>query len=326
MAGAEAELALQETARARLDVEAANLRQELASQKRNSALAEAHYERTKALHDEGVGSQANVDEAERTWLIARNETDRLARELKLFPLRQREAESAVARAQAQCDTARLALSRTEVVAPFTGRVKAVQIEEGETVVSGASAVTLVDDSVLEIAVPLNSVDARQWLQFESGTAQGGGAWFGHLKRVGCTIHWTEGDDGGWEGVLDRVAEYDPESRTVTVVVRVSGEDRMGGDRFPLVEGMFCKVSIPGRVMAEVYRLAPHVVSFENTVYVARGTRLKTVPVEVLRMETDYTYVSSGLEPGDRVITTRLVNPLDNALLAIDEAPREEPES
>ncbi len=45
-------------------------------------------------------------------------------------------------------------------------------------------------------------------------------------------------------------------------------------------------------------------------------RLKTVPVEVARVEGDAAYVKEGLNPGDIVITTRLIDPLENALLEI----------
>jgi len=58
------------------------------------------------------------------------------------------------------------------------------------------------------------------------------------------------------------------------------------------------------------------VSFENTVYIAVGNRLKTLPVTVARIEGQNAYVVEGLNAGDNVIITRLIDPLENALLKI----------
>jgi hypothetical protein len=74
------------------------------------------------------------------------------------------------------------------------------------------------------------------------------------------------------------------------------------------------VEIPGRTLNGVIRLPRWAVSFENTVYTAEEGRLKTRPVEVARLEEGYAFVQSGLQPGDVVITTRLVDPLENTLL------------
>ncbi len=69
-------------------------------------------------------------------------------------------------------------------------------------------------------------------------------------------------------------------------------------------------------MENVYRLPRWAVSFSNTVYTVQNNRLKTVPVTVVRSQGEQTFVATGLTPGDRVITTRLVDPLENSLLEI----------
>ena len=86
------------------------------------------------------------------------------------------------------------------------------------------------------------------------------------------------------------------------------------------------MNIPGRVMRSVVPLPRWAVTFENTVYIAENNRLKTVPVTVDRSEGDVAYVSRGLEPGDLVIATRLVDPLENVLLETSSAQNEKSES
>jgi hypothetical protein len=106
---------------------------------------------------------------------------------------------------------------------------------------------------------------------------------------------------------------------VDVAVRVAAADaiRGGNGRLPLVEGMFCRVEIPGRTLQGVFRLPRHAVSFDNTVYVADGSRLKTVAVTVARTQGEEALISGGLQAGQQVIVTRLVDPLENTLLTIE---------
>ena len=82
--------------------------------------------------------------------------------------------------------------------------------------------------------------------------------------------------------------------------------------------MFCSVQIPGKQLENVFRLPRWAVTFDNTVYVANAdNRLQTGPVTVARTEGETVYVSKGLSVGDSVITTRLIDPLENALLEVD---------
>jgi multidrug efflux pump subunit AcrA (membrane-fusion protein) len=144
------------------------------------------------------------------------------------------------------------------------------------------------------------------------------AWFQGLEPVPCDIRWTEAPERHrWQGVLDRVVRFNPDSRTLTVAVRIQA-DRMVSQNgaMPLVEGMFCKVSIPGRTVTDIVRLPRWCVSFDQQVFLAVDQRLKTVPVEVLRTEGEEVLVAGGLQPGDRVVTTRLVDPLENSLLDV----------
>jgi len=314
---AAAQVKRQTIAMERLVAEEGNLDADRKDLARQLELASNAHVRALQLFKQGVGSQAAVDQAEQALVTARNEHDRLKRELALYPIRRGEAESEYESAAARLKLAEVELERTRVLAPFDARIKREDLEAGEVVSAGSVVATLIDDSILEISVPLNSQDARQWLPFQA-TAGASDVWFAPLEKVDCAVYWTEGQgDYSWEGTLDRVENYDEDSRTLTVVVRVTENQRRAhADQFPLVDGMFCTVKIPGREMKGVYALPSHTVSFEDTVYLAAGDHLKTVPVTVVRIEEALTYVADGLSPGDKVIVTRLVNPLDNTLLSV----------
>ena len=315
---------------ARLEKQLAIDTPRLKTLRRSADLARTEFERLRRLFEaDRVGTRSGVDEAERAYNTATDQADQMAQAVSLYPLQIREAQSALRSAQARLAVAETNLSRCEVRAPFNARIKAVNLETGQFVTPGQQVLTLADDTLLEIQVPLDSRDARNWLQF-ADTADGirKTAWFGDLKPVACTIRWTEDKRGSaWTGTLNRVVKFDQQTRTLTVAVRVTAEEAVGNDNrhLPLVEGMFCAVEIPGRTLRGVVRLPRQAVTFENKVYLADAdNRLKTVAVAVVRSEGEYVYVGEGLDAGDRVIVTRLIDPLENTLLEIAAGTDREP--
>jgi multidrug efflux pump subunit AcrA (membrane-fusion protein) len=287
---------------------------------RNRDLAKEAFLRLRSLFEQdAVGTRTGVEQAEQAFNAAQDQLDQMAQAVALYPIRIRESEGALASARARMARARADLERCRVEAPFSGRLSAVAIEAGQLATPGQAALTLVDDSVLEIHVPLDSRDASRWLRF-NGTVENGGAWFAGLVPVDCKVSWTEGGDGShWSGKMDRVVRFDPKTRTLTVAVRLTAADigsQAPAGGLPLVEGMFCAVSIPGKTLSGAYRLPRWAVSFDNTVYKAVDNRLKTEPVSVARVDEEGAYINGGIEPGDVVLITRLVDPLENTLLSI----------
>jgi RND family efflux transporter MFP subunit len=309
----------------RLRKQAAIDTERLETLRRSQRLAEAEFDRLKNLYEnDRVGTRSGVDASERAANAAQDQADQMAQAVTLYPIQIREAQNSLKAAEARLEIAAIRLERCVVAAPFTGRVRSVAIEQGQYVTAGIAAVTLADDSMLEIHIPIDSRDARQWLRFRSGAPPSGGAWFGELEPVECRIRWTEALDGQhWQGNLHRVVEFNKETRTVTVAVRIKAAEAVEGspERIPLVEGMFCLVEIPGRIMPQVVALPRWAVSFENTVYVVRDNRLKTVDVRVARIQGETAYVAEGIEEGTQVIVTRLVDPLENTLVEISGSDR-----
>ncbi len=294
--------------------------QRLSTLQRNRELAEREFHRLQTLFRKNmVGTRSGVEKAEQALNGATDQVDRLNQALALYPLQIKEAHNSLASARARLSLAVANLDRCTVAADFDARVKSVSIEQGQYVAPAQHALTLADDAILEIHVPLDSRDAHQWLQFNGRRKHGTTAWFTGLQPVNCTIRWTE-ESGRhtWQGRLQRVVRFDEQTRTLTVAVRIGCRDAIenGTQGLPLVEGMFCSVDIPGKTLKNIYRLPSWAVSYKNTVYKIRESRLKTVPVKVARIEGDTAILSDGLVPGDLVVSTRLADPLENILLEV----------
>lgn len=287
---------------------------------RNQSLMQDEFERVKTLYEEDdVGTRSAVDHAEMNLNQTADIRDQLAQAVELYPVRIQEAQSGLEAARAQLSLSDANLARTEIRADFDARIKQVALEKGQYVSPGMQVVTLADDRILEISVSLDSRDARDWLQFSPPDNNGPSAWLGEVKPVQCTVSWTEDPKNHrWDGTVHRVEYFDPNTRTVTIAVRVSSDAaRSSTGGLPLVEGMFCAVEIPGKTMEQVYRLPRWAVSYEGEVYLSRDNRLVIQPVDVVRSEREETFVR-GLAPGDTVVTTRLSNPMPNILLTIRE--------
>ncbi len=295
-------------------------RQRLNTLNRNQKLAREEYERLRKLFEqEQVGTRSNVDSAEQAFNAAKDLADQMAQAVALYPIQIREAKSSLDSALANLSIAEANLKRCRVYVPFKGRIKDVSLKPGQYVMPGSPIVTLANDSVLEIQVPVDSRDARQWLRFDNNVSNEDMAWFSSLEPVLCDIMWTEDATGHqWTGNLHRVVRFDQETRTIHLAIRVNASQSLSvkENGFPLVDGMFCSVAIPGKILKNVFAIPRWAVSFEKTLYISRDNRLKTIPVEMARVQDETALVISGIKPGDIVITTRLVNPIENSLLNI----------
>ncbi len=306
---------------------------------RSRELAKTDFERSQRLFaKDSIESQSRVDAREVTYNTAKDQYAQLALTLELFPLRVLEAQSNLHAVEAKLDKAEADLDRTVVTARMDVRIKTVSLELHQYVSPNDIIMTLADDSVLEITVPINSREARKWLRFDDTKSPDERAWFNELTQLPVEIAWTEAvDEHRWRGDLLRVERFDQQTRTLVVVVRVTGADAVSpiAGNLPLVEGMFCRAVIPGRTAEHVVKLPAEAVSFDReasgyrTVYLAVKDpetgehRLKSRPVKESHIAGEFVYLSEGLREGELVITTRLINPLENILLEIEEPESEE---
>jgi multidrug efflux pump subunit AcrA (membrane-fusion protein) len=309
-----------ETTLTKLNLQLRYDKERLALQVRTRDLAAKEFERVrKLLENSKVGSLAAVEGAERAYNAAATQALSLEQSIELLPVQIAETEQALAGARARLARAEANLERCILKAPFDCRVKSARVELGQLAAPSQPLATLADDSTLEIHVPVDSVDARKWLQFSPQAAVEDRTWFASIERRTCRIRWTEDLDGHvWQGELHRVVDFSAATRTLVLAVRIDGDVGGAATALPLAEGMFCKVEIPGRGLESVFRVPRTAVTYDHNLYVARTNRLATVAVRVEYVDDRYSYISTGLSVGDRVVTTRLIDPLEGSLLDVSD--------
>jgi RND family efflux transporter MFP subunit len=240
--------------------------------------AEDEFKRLRTLHGQNLASQSQLDEAERRYLVAdANFTD-----------------STINLQQAERD-----LSRTEIIAPYRGRVRSEQVDLGQFVSRGSAVATVYADDFAEIRLPIApnqvsflDISITGQLRADPPAPVSVSGDFGRIKFI-------------WTGELVRTeAEIDSRSRMVYGVARIRNEDFE--DMPPLIVGLFVQAEIQGRLVEDVIRLPRSAMRDESQVLVVDAeNRLSFRQVSVLRVEHDDVLISAGLEDGERVCVSPL---------------------
>lgn len=259
---------------------------------------------------EGTVAQARVrlETEEAQAEVAREEWEELGtgddsplatRELQL-----KEAQAALAAAEARLDKARRDLARTKIRAPFAGRVRAKIADLGEYVAPGVPVASVYSVDVAEVRLPVPDVDlAYLDLPVDYRGATG--------KELGPEVTLYTNFAGGrhsWQGRIVRVeGEIDPVSRMVHVVAQV--QDPYGkpdGEKtLPLAVGMFVEAEIQGREVEGAITVPRTALRGNQVLIVDDESRLRFRAVDVLRVDRENVVIAGGLESGERVCVSTL---------------------
>ena len=119
-----------------------------------------------------VRAERDADRKESLWardslLVSRQEVENARTDLEVQESLLRSSEFGVSQARAALDEARDQLSKTIIVAPMSGRVTRLNVEEGETVVvgtmnnPGSLVLTVSDLSVMEVVLEVDETDVPE---------------------------------------------------------------------------------------------------------------------------------------------------------------------
>jgi RND family efflux transporter MFP subunit len=236
-------------------------------------LAEASLGRSRALFAAGAASPAANDQAESNASIA--------------AANEREAEAALRQAE-------LELSRTELRAPFAGRVREKTADVGQLLARGARLASIFAVDFAELRLPIPSEELAfldlpedpadaAWVELRGAFAGRTHVWRGRLVRA--------------EGALD------PRTRLVHVVARVEDPYGLASGTPPLAVGLFVEAEIEGRELPAVVALPRGALrGHDEVVVVDAEERLASRRVEVVRSDGETVFVAGGLAAGERVVT------------------------
>ena len=275
----------------RLDYEVAaeRARANLARAQSDYRRATRDLERRRGLKDRKIASASELDDAVNSERIA-------AAAL-------REAKASLAKAERD-------LERTEMRAPYAGRVREESVDVGQFVTRGAAVgrIYAVDYAEVRLPIPDSQLAYIDLPLLRAGESASEGA-----PAVWLRARFA-GADHVWEGRIVRTeAEIDRRTRMVHAVARI--EDPYGretaGDGIPLVVGLFVEGEIEGHLVRSAAVLPRAALRDNAQVWVVGDdNRLRFRDVDVLRAQGNRVVISSGLEPGERVCVSPLQTVVD----------------
>ncbi|WP_207060922.1 efflux RND transporter periplasmic adaptor subunit [Motiliproteus sp. SC1-56] len=268
-------------------------RRALAIEEELLALSRRAVARFKELQGRQVSSQTQLDEAERNYQQQALALSNRQREIDEHPSRLKQLQALQVQARSQLEAARLDLERTEVRAPFQGRVAQVNVAPGDRVRSGDPLVRLYDTGALEVRAQIPS------------------------RRLGTIRAALERGD-----TLQAVATLDGQPLTMSLQ-RLSGQ--VGGGKAG-VDALFRVDSAPGSLelgrpleleltlppLENVLAIPAQALYGTDRVYRIREGRLEPVSVERVgetRRDGNPRILVRGeqIRSGDAIVTTQLPN-------------------
>ena len=199
--------------------------------------------------------------------------DLIARKPQIAAARARILGGEAARASAE-----LALSRTEVRAPFDARILDTQLDVGQVVSGNAAVGSMFSEASLEIEAPVSAQELRR---------------IGDVYGRKATIETPEGATIVGT-IVRKAASLDERTRLSTLFIE-------SADPAALTLGEFVSVAVEGAATDEAYRLPAAALTSRDRLWVVDNEQLVERQVELLGREGD-TLVVGLFDTADGVVT------------------------
>lgn len=253
--------------------------------------------------------------ARREWelLGADTEASELERELATRQPQLRNLRALLATAEADLATARLALERTQVRAPFDAIVLRADARAGDLARSQTSLGQLCATDVFWVRATV-PMDRLRWMD-----VPGPGAGPGSEVTVSGTL--GEARRGR---VLRLLGDLEPNGRMARILVEVRDPLHLesGEHHGPLLIGEFVRIEIEGRTLDNVSRIPRDALRGGRFIWlVDEEGHLRIRSVEPVWTTSEIALIRDGFQPGDRLVVSSLGTPVEGMSLRIaGEAP------
>ena len=241
--------------------------------------------------------------------------DGVASDLTLKKPQLKQAEAFLEVAKAQVSSAEKKLNKTEIIAPYAGRIQNVNIDLGTTIIPGQPVGAMYTSSEIEITLAVKDND----LQFLSIPMDG--RKLNPSEQASVVIEsFYKGKTQSWKGKLERVdGVIDPVTRMINLIA-VFKNDFIESDKPNLPIGLFVEAKIDGITLKNIFEIPINSISKDNEVYIVdKDNQLELRKLNVLKKYSEFVIIKDGLRAGERIVTSKLstasngikVNPVYN---------------
>jgi len=214
------------------------------------------------------------------------EFDRMTNLVKENATTQRDLDNATSQlaiSKARLEGIRARLERTSIFAPNAGVLNDLLVEEGEYVDSGKPVAQVVDTDTVKVVVEIPERDI---------------AYFAIGEKADIFVD-TKGQTRSLVGTISFISELaDSRTRTTRTEITLDNRQRL------LRSGQIVHVRLTRRILKDavlIPLLAVIPMESGKAVYVVNSTQAKRREVEIGIIRGDQVQITSGLEPGDKLI-------------------------
>ena len=227
--------------------------------------------------------------------------DGIASDLTLKKPQLKQTEALLEVAKAQVNSAKNKLNKTEIVAPYAGRIQSVNIDLGTTIIPGQPVGALYTSSEIEVTLAVKDND----LQFLSIPMDGRKLDPSEQALVEIRSFY-KGKNQTWIGRLERVdGVIDPVTRMINLIA-VFKNDFIETDKPNLPIGLFVEALIDGINLKNIFSIPVNAISENNEVYIVNNdNELESRQLSILKKYSDFVIVKDGLKAGERIVISKL---------------------
>jgi len=260
--------------------------------------------------------QAQADQARENWKSLGDGSKPSALALRKPQLAQ--ANAALSSARARVADAQRDLERTEVRAPYAGRILQKSVDVGQYVSPGAVLASVYAIDYAEVRLPLSDdqigfVDVPERYRGDDVAAVEQGP--------SVTLHGKVGrQEAAWQGRIVRTeGAYDASSRQLFVIAQVDDPyGRTTTGQPPLKVGQFVTAEIDGSLLKDAFIIPRSALrSGSEVLVIDKANKLFRRTIDVLWSDSDNVVTRDNLKEGELLCLTQVPFAVDGALCIPD---------
>jgi multidrug efflux system membrane fusion protein len=242
--------------------------------------------------------QAEAEIAQEAWEQVGKGT---AKDLTAKKPQLKQAKAALEVAKAQVQSAEKKLNKTEITAPYTGRIQNINIDLGSTIIPGQPVGSMYTSNEIEVTLSVKDSD----LQFLD-IPMDGRKLNPDQKSIVIIKSVYRGEMQEWAGNLERVdGVIDPMTRMIKLIANF--KNNFIEETKPILPiGLFVEAEINGKQLEDIFMIPNTALTPNDELLVLnQDDTLEIRKVKVITKMKNYILVKEGMKAGERVVVSKL---------------------
>ena len=213
----------------------------------------------------------------------------------------KQAKAALEVAKAQVQSAEKKLNKTEITAPYTGRIQNINIDLGSTIIPGQPVGSMYTSNEIEVTLSVKDSD----LQFLD-IPMDGRKLNPDQKSIVVIKSLYKGEMQEWVGNLERVdGVIDPMTRMIKLIANF--KNNFIEETKPILPiGLFVEAEINGKQLEDIFMIPNSALTpNDELLFLNQDDALEIRKVSVLTKMKNHILVKEGMKAGERVVVSKL---------------------